>query len=55
MVEEKFFIEAVGDAHDVDVVEFGPAFAPVGVGHNIMASDLAPGLGFATRGDSPME
>src|ERR1035437_3457863 len=33
--EDHLLVGAVGDAHDVDVVEFGAALAPVGVGHDV--------------------
>src|ERR1700722_12665290 len=53
--EDKLFVGAVGDAHDVDVVEFGSAFAPVGVGHDVEAADLPAGFDFAAGGDCPVE
>ena len=45
---------AVGDAHDVDVFEIRPAFAPVAVRHDVMPSDFAAGLNFAARRHSPV-
>ena len=36
-------LRAVRHAHDVDVAELGAAFAPVGVGHDVVAADLAAG------------
>ncbi len=53
--EDTVFVGAVGDAHDVDVIEFGAAFAPVGMGHDMETADLATGLDFHALRDSPVE
>ncbi len=53
--EDFFAVGAVGDAHDVDVVELRAAFTPVAVGHDVKAADLAARIILAARGDGPME
>lgn len=55
MRQKQVLVAAMGDAHDVDVVELRPAFAPVGVGHDVEAANLLPGLDFPARGDRPVE
>ena len=48
-------VGAVRDGHDVDVVEFGAAFAPVTMGQDVMAPDFPARLVFASGGDRPVE
>ena len=45
----------MGDPHDVDVVELGAAFAPVGMRHDVEAANLAARLHFAAFRNSPVE
>lgn len=49
------FLGAVHDAHDVDVAELGTAFAPIGVGHAVMAAHFGSGLLLHAFGDGPVE
>lgn len=49
------FLGAVHDSHDVDVAELWAAFAPIGVGHAVVASDFAAGFHFAAFRDCPVE
>ena len=53
--EDFGFLGAVDDAHDVDVAEFRAAFAPVGVGHAVVATDFTTGFDFAADGDGPVK
>src|SRR5437016_3824492 len=38
--KQHLFVRAVGDAHDVDVMELRAAFTPVGVRHDVMPADF---------------
>ena len=53
--EEQLLVGAVGDAHDVDVIEFRPALAPIGVGHDVEAPDLPAGVDFPAGRDGPVK
>ena len=53
--QNHFLFLAVGDAHDVNVVEFRAALAPVGVGHDVEAADLLPGFNLAAGRDGPVK
>src|SRR5438105_2253370 len=48
-------VGAMRNGHDVDVREFGTAFAPVAVGENVMAAHFAPGLDLPTLGHAPVK
>jgi len=48
-------VGAVGDGHDVDVVELGSAFAPVAVGEDVVPADLAARLDLAPGRDGPVD
>jgi hypothetical protein len=51
----RLLVEPVRDAHDVDVAELRAALAPVGVRHDVVAPDLAPGVDLAARRHRPVE
>src|SRR5579863_5657881 len=53
--EYERFVRAVHDPHDVHVVEFRTAFAPVGVRHAVMTSDLPAGVELSSGWDCPMK
>ena len=55
VLQDFILLGAVDDAHDVDVPELRASFAPVGVGHAVVATDFASGFHFATFGDGPVE
>jgi hypothetical protein len=48
--EQDAFVQAVGDAHDVDVGELGAALAPIGVRHDVEPADLPARLNLAPSG-----
>ena len=52
---DEIAVSAVRDGHDVDVVEFGAALAPVAVGEDVVSADFAARLDFASGGNGPME
>ena len=52
--EHDLFVRAVRHAHDVHVAELRPAFAPVGVRHDVMASHLAAGFDLTAGGHGPV-
>ena len=52
---DQWFFGAVGDAHDVDVAEFGATLTPVAVGHDVETADLLAGLHFAAGRNGPVK
>ena len=49
------FLGAVHHAHDIDVAKARSTFAPVGMGHAVMAADFGSGLLLHPLGDGPVE
>ena len=49
------FVGAVGHRHDVDVLEFRAAFAPIGVRDNVVAPHLATGVDLAPWRHPPVK
>ena len=54
VVAEDMLVGAVGDGHDVDVVEFFGGLAPVAVGEDVEAGDFGAGFLFEALGDGPL-
>ena len=52
---DEIAVRAVGDGHDVDVLEFGAALAPVAVREDVVPPDFAARLDFAPGGHGPVE
>ncbi len=55
VLHDEVAIGAVDDTHDIDIAELGAAFAPIAVGHDGVAADLASGAFLHADGDFPME
>src|ERR1700691_6213028 len=55
VLADKVAIRAVRHGHDVDVIEFGTALAPVTVGQDVMTPDFAARLDFASSRNRQVE
>src|SRR5687768_2619044 len=55
VLEYSGFVGSMRYAHDIDVTELRPAFAPVGVRHNMKSPDLLASFDFASNGNSPVK
>src|SRR6185503_18320185 len=55
VLQHELFVGAMRDTHDVHVRELGAAFAPIGVGKNVMPSDFPAGFYLSAGGNAPME
>ena len=53
--EQQWFVRAVSHAHDVDIMEFRPAFTPVGMRHDMMPPHLTPRINLAAPWHRPVE
>ena len=54
-LHDAVFLGAVGDGHDVHIVELGATFAPVAMRETFVAANLSAGLFFPSGGNGPME
>src|SRR5471032_1869135 len=51
----RLLFRSVCDTHNVDVAEFGSAFTPIRMRHDVVAADFASRIELAPDGDCPME
>ena len=54
-LHDAILLGAVGDSHDVHIIELGPSLAPVAVRETFVAPDLCADLFFAPDWNGPME
>ena len=54
-LHDAVFFGAVGDRHDIHIVELGSTFAPVAMSETFVAADLCTGLFFPSAGNGPVE
>src|SRR5437764_3810033 len=55
VLQQQFFVGAVGNRHDIDIVKFMSGFAPVTMSQNMMPTDFAAGFNFSSGRHRPME